>query len=186
MDQTDLLKFLVENLERLGLPYAIVGSFASGIWGESRFTQDIDVVVNPSLEEVELLCGAFSSPEFYVSLSAAQEAVKHQSQFNVIHLDSGNKIDFMLADGSAWNNSQLDRRQEVVLFEDQHGFVAAPEDVILGKLVYHREGGSDKHLRDIAGIIKISGDKLDLGYLENNARDLQVFDTWQAIQNAVN
>jgi len=185
VDQTDLLKFLVENLERLGLSYAIVGSFASGIWGESRFTQDIDVVINPSLEDVESLCEVFSSPEFYLSLSAAQDAVKQQSQFNVIHLDSGNKIDFMVADDSQWNRSQLDRRVEVALFDDQKGFVAAPEDVILGKLVYHREGGSDKHLRDIAGIVKISREKLDLNYLTKTAQELQVLDTWQAVQDAV-
>ncbi|WP_146450239.1 hypothetical protein [Bythopirellula polymerisocia] len=167
------------------MPYAIVGSFASGIWGESRFTQDIDVVICPSLAEVEALCKAFAAPEFYVSPNAALEAVRDRSQFNVIHLDSGNKIDFMVAGKSSWNIAQLDRRKSIALFEDQNGFVAAPEDVILGKLIYYREGGSDKHLRDIAGIAKISGETLDLQYLEQKARELEVFETWQAVQDAV-
>ncbi len=38
--------------------------------------------------------------------------------------------------------------------------VAPPEYVIVKKLKFYREGGSQKHLRDIAGILRTSGDEV--------------------------
>jgi hypothetical protein len=57
--------------------------------------------------------------------------------------------------------------------------------VILGKLIYYREGGSEKHLRDIAGILKISADQVDRDYVNKFAAELDVADLWQAILNRV-
>jgi hypothetical protein len=181
VEQIDLLKFAVDALDRLAIPYALVGSFASGVWGESRFTQDIDLLIQVEFDQVDRLCDAFAGPDFYVSKAAAQEAVSARSQFNVIHPASGNKIDFMIVGRSAWSTSQLQRRKRVPLFPNHETAVAAPEDVILGKLVYYREGGSDKHLRDIAGILKISNEFVDRDYVARFAAQLGVADVWQAV-----
>lgn len=185
MEQSDLLKLAVRNLQRIGVPYAIVGSFASSVWGESRLTQDIDIVVDLKSQQVAALCGSFPEPDFYVSQSAAYEAVAGSGQFKVINPASGNKIDFMVAGRTVWAVAQLDRCKRVPLFRDQDANVAAPEDVILGKLIYYREGGSEKHLRDIAGMLKFSGDMIDRAYVERVARQLGVADTWEAVLNFV-
>lgn len=43
---------------------------------------------------------------------------------------------------------------------------SSPEDVILKKLDFFREGGSQKHLRDIASMIAVQGaETLDWHYL---------------------
>lgn len=178
MEQTDLLRLAIETLERLEIPYALVGSFASGAWGESRFTQDIDIVVDLQPDQVVLLCEAFSPPKFYVSGAAAQEAVQQRGQFNVIHPASGNKIDFLIAGTTPWAVAQLRRYRSVPLFADLDAKIAAPEDVILGKLVYYQDGGSDKHLRDITSILKISGDDVDRQYVSQFAAQLGVADLW--------
>jgi hypothetical protein len=47
--------------------------------------------------------------------------------------------------------------------------------------VYYRDGGSEKHLRDITGVLKISGDELDRGYLDEWAERLGVADVWRAV-----
>jgi hypothetical protein len=185
VEQSELLKFAIQALDRLGIPYAVVGSFASGVWGESRFTQDIDLLIDLQTAQVLPLCEAFPAPEFYVSETAAQEAVARQGQFNVIHPASGNKIDFMIAGGSSWVRAQLERRKRVPVFPDQEAAVAAPEDVILGKLVYYREGGSDKHLRDIAGILKFSAGLVDPEYVGRFAAQLGVADLWHAVLEKV-
>ena len=186
MEQTDLLKFAVDALNRLGIPYAIVGSFASGVWGESRFTQDIDVLVQLSAESVESLCAAFPLTDFYVSEAAAQEAFAQRGQFNVIHPASGNKIDFMIAGESDWTTHQLARRKFVQFFPGQDAAIAAPEDVIIGKLIYYHEGGSDKHLRDIAGILEFSNEQIDREYITDFAKKLGVMDAWQAVVMRMN
>jgi hypothetical protein len=126
------------------------------------------------------LCQAFPESDFYVSHAAAVDAVKHARQFNVIHPASGHKIDFMVAGNSDWSNAQLARCKQVQILPDLVAAVAAPEDVILGKLIYYREGGSEKHLRDIAGILRISGDVVDRDYIDQVAAQQGVVDAWHA------
>src|SRR5690606_24706532 len=156
----------IATLERLQVPYAIVGSFGSSAWGESRFTQDIDIVIRVDQLSVSLLCDAFGGDEFYVSRAAALEAVRSEGQFNVLNPESGNKIDFIICGRSKWADAQIARRQRILLAKDCEGFAASAEDVILGKLIYYNEGGSEKHLRDITGIICVSGELLDREYLD--------------------
>ena len=151
VNQAELLERVIDILESQRLAYMLVGSFASAAYGEARLTHDIDIVVEVGLETVDRLCSAFPAPEFYVSLPAAREAVVRRGQFNVIHPGSGNKIDFMIARNDAWGQSQMARRGRKPILPDRQAFVAAPEDVIVGKLWYYHEGGSEKHLRDVAG-----------------------------------
>jgi hypothetical protein len=185
VEQTDLLERTVEILELLSIPYAIVGSFASGAWGESRFTQDIDILVAVTPSQATALCKAFPAPDFYASETAAQEAVTRRSQFNVIHPASGNKIDFMIAGATPWSLAQLQRRKRIAISADHDAAFAAPEDVILGKLLYYADGGSEKHLRDITGILKISGDIVDRKYISHFASELGVHDFWEAVATRV-
>jgi hypothetical protein len=185
VEQSDLLRLALDTLEDLRVPYAIVGSFASGAWGESRFTQDIDILVELRRDQVAPLCRTFTNAGCYVSETAAYEALDRRSQFNVIHPSSGNKIDFMLAGEARWTRDQLQRRRRLRLFPDRDGDVSAPEDVILGKLMYYRDGGSEKHLRDITGILKVSGSTLDRDYIARHAAQLHVSDMWLAILNNV-
>jgi hypothetical protein len=184
VEQTDLLKYTATKLCALGIPYAVVGSFASSIWGESRLTQDIDIVVDLKQGHVPQICTAFPNPEFYVSATAVREAVDRGSQFNVLNPSSGNKLDFMVSGTTAWVLAQLNRSKQVPIFPDLDVRVAAPEDVILGKLIYYREGGSEKHLRDITGILTLSSRLVDREYVARQARQLGVDDLWEAILNS--
>jgi hypothetical protein len=181
MEQTDLLRYVISILEHLSIRYAIVGSFASTAYGEPRFTQDIDIVVELEQSLALQLCAAFPADEFYVSESAVREAVEHSRPFNVIHPTSGNKVDFLVVSGDSWSRQQLARRRRETIVEGQEAYLAAPEDVILGKLVYFNEGGSEKHIRDITGILRVSGDIVDRDYVARLAETLNVADVWQAI-----
>lgn len=181
MEQPELVRKVVEELESLGLPYMLVGSLASGVYGEPRFTQDIDVVVALPLSEVDSFCDAFRAPDFYVYKPAARQAVTQGGQFNVIHPASGNKIDVILARQDAWGRSQLARRRRELIFPQLLGYVAAPEDVIIGKLWYYDEGGSEKHLRDVAAMLQASAEAIDRGYIEHWSQALGLTDAWRAV-----
>lgn len=159
----------------------LVGSIASGVYGELRMTHDIDLVVDLPSEKVNEVCAAFSPPQFYVSAAAAAEAVRRGGQFNVIEPPTGQKIDFMITPRSNWGRSQLARRREEWIFPDVRGFVAAPEDIILSKLVYYREGDSEKHPRDIAAMLRISSDQIDRAYIESWIDELGVVAQWQKV-----
>ena len=60
-------------------------------------------------------------------------------------------------------------------------YIAAPEDVILSKMGSYREGGSEKHLRDITGVLRVSGAQLDRDYVDRWARQLGLTEVWQAV-----
>lgn len=186
MEQSDLRAHLVNTLERLGLEYFITGSIAATYYGEPRFTNDIDVVVRLSEEAVLQFCSQFPSPEFYVSEDAAKQAVRSRAQFNVIHPDSGLKIDVIIASESAFDRSRMSRKRRVVTDESHEAFFAAPEDVILKKMQYYQEGGSEKHIRDITAMLKLSGDRIDAGYIHNWAKQLGLTSTWETILKAIN
>ena len=46
MEQRDMLRQLLVVLDQLGVPYMLVGSIASAVYGEPRMTKDIDVVAD--------------------------------------------------------------------------------------------------------------------------------------------
>ena len=60
MDQADLLRHAPGVLESQGVIYALVGSYASAVYGEPRFTHDIDIVVQLTLQDANQLCGCIS------------------------------------------------------------------------------------------------------------------------------
>jgi len=171
----------VEVLEELGSPYMLVGSFVSSVYGEPRFTQDIDLVADLRYGDAPKLCGKFPPEEYYISPEAVGQAIRTGGQFNIIHPSSGNKIDIMMPPDSLWGENQMRRRRQVWLLPDCQGYAATPEDIILSKMNYYREGGSDKHLRDITGILKVRGDGVDREYIERWSGQLGLTEIWQAI-----
>jgi hypothetical protein len=104
---------LVGALERLELPYLITGSIATIFWGEPRFTNDIDVVVQLPPEQVEAFLRAFPPPEFYVDEEAVRGAVARRGQFNVIHPASGLKVDVMVPTMDALDLSRFRRARRI-------------------------------------------------------------------------
>lgn len=186
MEQDDFLRYVLEQLEILEIRYAIVGSFASGVYGEPRFTQDVDIIVDLQRKHIGRLCSSFSAPDFYLSRETVAQAVSDRRQFNVIHPESGNKIDFLLSvHDDPWKSQQLERRRELKFFPDKTACFASPEDVILGKLAYYKEGGSAKHLRDITGIVVLRKDSLDLDYVRRFADHLAVTEIWESVLGRV-
>ena len=181
MEPSELLAYLVRTLERLGVPYLVTGSTATIAYGEPRLTNDIDVVVDLRLDQVPALCAAFPAPDFYVSQPAAEAAVRRHHQFNIIHPGSGLKIDVIVASASPFDRSRLQRGRRLSAGVDLQVCFGSPEDVILKKLEYYREGGSEKHLRDIAGVLKIQGQRIDRRYIAEWAEKLGVLDIWQAL-----
>ncbi len=181
MEQNELLQWVVELLERQFLPYMLVGSVASSYYGLIRSTQDIDFVVRFTPAQLEAFCAEFSPDDFYVSLPAAREALQRGGQFNIIHFRSGNKLDIMLPRQDSWGQQQLSRRRAANLMTNVSGYVAAPEDIILGKLWYYREGEHEKHLRDIVSILQEQR-QLDRDYLVHWINELGYQDLWDVIE----
>jgi hypothetical protein len=185
MLEPDLIELFARPLEQLQLRYLISGSVAAMLYGEPRVTHDIDFVVFLRDTDIVRLPEAFPSPEFYVpppEVIAAELARTPKGQFNIIHADSSLKADFYTAerdDFDGWAFRQV-RRYSVSGLSVR---LAPPEYVIVRKLEFYREGGSDKHLRDIRAILHVSGELLDRDALNDWITRRGVLAEWRKAQD---
>ena len=182
MELHELLALVVETFTRLGIPYLITGSVASMAYGEPRLTNDIDLVAELREGHVPGLLRAFPADVFYLSPEAIQEAIRRQGQFNIIHPGSGLKLDVIIRKDTPFDRSRFARARAIRPAESYEATFASAEDVIIKKLEYYREGGSDKHLRDITGILKVSGQEIDEGYIVEWAERLGLRPIWDMIK----
>jgi len=178
----EFLQKVVEVFEHLQIQYLVTGAIASVAYGEPRLTNDIDIVAAMREEHISGLLEAFPSHDFYVSEEAMTDAIQHQGQFNIIHPSSGLKVDVIIRKDSEFDRSRFSRIRRIQPAETYQANFSSPEDVIIKKMEFYKEGGSEKHLRDITGIIKISGETLDRDYIAYWAERLGVMEIWDAIQ----
>lgn len=167
---------VAKMLEDLGISYLVGGSVASGIWGEMRYTQDIDLVVDLKESQIDLFINAFSS-RFDLKEVAIQEAIKFDLSFNLIDNETGWKIDIFILTQDPFEQSKFNRRQQISVDEmGQMLYFYSPEDTILQKLLWYRmtEKQSAQQWRDILGILKLQQLALDLVYLQHWADILQL------------
>lgn len=164
-------------LDALHVPHTIGGSIASSFAGEPRSTVDIDIVAAIEERHVEAFAAALSG-EFYVDADAVRRAVRARSSASLIHQATQLKVDIFVAGGTPLDAAQIARRQVVDLGRGRRLYVHPPEDILLQKLRWYRLGGevSDRQWRDVAAIVRVQGDRLDLEYLRRTAPVLDVSD----------
>jgi hypothetical protein len=177
--ELELLRRVKDVFERQRIFYFVTGSIASISYGEPRTTNDIDVVVAIQESQVRAICDAFPSPEFYVSEEAARDAVRTHFQFNILHPATGLKVDVIILGDTEFDRTMVKRVHQLQLADDLLVTMIAPEDVVLNKLLFYREGGSDKHLRDVAGVMRVHG--VNRQYIAEWANRLGVNDIWEAV-----
>lgn len=173
-----VLLVVTSALERLGVAYVLVGSFASSIYGLYRATADIDLVADIKAEHVNPLYEILREA-FYVDELAMRNAVSQKRSFNAIHYESVFKVDIFVPHDE-FTRIQLDRRQSMKLSADRDEavYVATADDTVLAKLRWFRAGNesSTNQWNDVLGILATRHDRLDIEYLKSWARTLGVDD----------
>jgi hypothetical protein len=179
------LRTLLAELEALGAPYMLVGSVAALAYGRSRATQDFDLVVALDEPTARKLVRALPSERFYASEEDAVDAVRHATLFNVIDLATGWKVDIVPLKRRAFSQREFQRRRLVEVL-GLSVFVASVEDVIVAKLEWSMlAGGSARQTEDVVALIELTGPRLDVGYIEETAAELNVTEGWRAARAAV-
>ncbi len=178
------LSQIAHAFEDQGIPYVVVGSYASSLHGLYRTTNDIDLVANIKLEQVTPLVASLQQ-DFYIDELAVRRAVIGRSSFNAIHFDSIFKIDVFIPRADDFSQQQLTRGKPENLSPDvsQVVYVATAEDTILAKLKWYRSGKeiSNTQWTDVLGIIGTQGKDLDVGYLRDWADKLGVADLLEKV-----
>ena len=118
-----------------------------------------------------------------MSIRALRRAVRERSSPTLIHEETSVKIDLFVMGSTPLDEVQLARRQRVQVSSspDRFLYMHPPEDILLQKLRWFRKGGetSDRQWRDILGIIRVQGERLDQDYLQRNAAVIGVSDLLQ-------
>jgi hypothetical protein len=184
MQEAEPLLIFVRRLNRLQIAYMVTGSTACIAYGVPRLTHDIDVVVEMERKQIGFLSLAFPAEEFYCpppEVIRVEIERPRRGHFNLIHTASGLKADcYTMGDDPLhrWGMSKK-RRIEIA---GEPVFLAPPEYVILRKLEYFREGGSEKHLRDVRGIVDVSGDSLDWPELRRRIDEGGLKAAWERVE----
>lgn len=183
MTQGEFFAYVIDVLEGLNIPYMVTGSIASMAYGEPRLTIDMDIVINLSTEMAERFCGKFEiGKDFYVHLDSVLEAIRQRGHFNIIHVPSGSKVDFYQLKEDQLSQEMFKRKHKEAFDEKRMASFSSPEDVIINKLIFYNEGKSEKHLRDIRGMLQVSGDKLDISYLGKRLEELGLHQYWERLK----
>jgi len=185
MEQHELLLFVAGVFEKLKIPYFVTGAIASIAYGEPRFTNDIDVVADMGLIHIETFKSCFPENEFCLDTDSIREAIIRRSQFNIIHPEAGMKVGVVISKGDDFDISRFSRVKRLYVSESKSVDFASPEDVIIKKLEYFKQGRSEKHLRDITSMLKISSELIDRAYITSWAKRLTVSEIWEELQKRI-
>jgi hypothetical protein len=177
----DLLSRLVAKLDAAAIPHMLAGSFASTYHGIPRTTQDVDIVVDLTGAKLQTLLGSLRAEEYYVDTDAAQDALRRRTQFNIIDMETGWKVDLIIRKDRPFSIEEFDRRQPAELFGTKV-FVATAEDSIVAKLEWAKLGDSERQLRDVAGIVASRGEALDVAHIEKWVKALGLQDLWARVR----
>jgi hypothetical protein len=173
--QLDVLKDVCARLERARIEYMLTGSMAMNYYAQPRMTRDIDIVVELESSDAGKIVSSFE-PDYFVPGDALLSALRERGMFNLLHLDSVVKVDFIVRKQAPYRQTEFARRVQVKL----PGFAAwlvSKEDLILSKLAWARDSDSELQMRDVRNLLS---SKIDAPYLRQWAPSLNVGELLEA------
>ncbi len=184
MQEPDLSLLFVRPLYELEIRYIISGSVAAILYGEPRLTHDVDLIIYLRHEEIARLVEMFPEPDYYMppaDIISGEMTRETGGHFNIIHNDTGFKADIYLS-GSDEFHAWAFRHARRIEYKGHPLQVAPPEYVIVRKLEYYREGGSEKHLRDVRAMLAVSKEELKSSEIIDWIRRFQLEEEWKLVQ----
>jgi hypothetical protein len=169
--ELDVLQDAAARLERAGIAYMLTGSIALSYYAQPRMTRDIDLVAELAGRDANAVAALFL-PDYYVADDDVARAIAGSGMFNALHLAKLVKLDFIVRKDTPYRRHEFGRRQRVRMpgFE---AWIVSREDLILSKLAWAKDSGSEMQLRDVRSLLAGSADR---EYLERWAGELSVID----------
>jgi hypothetical protein len=182
MGPLEVLKDIVSKFEKANINYFLVGSLAAMYYSRPRFTNDIDLVVQLGPLDIHKFANLFTIEEYYSPpIEVLKDEVLRSGSFNLIHQTTGVKVDIILNKNTDFYKSENLRMKKVSILPGFDAFIASAEDIILKKLDFYREGGSEKHLLDIREIL--ASNNVDQTYLDEWIQKMNFNQEWLKVLN---
>lgn len=152
---------VARRLNDAEIEYMLSGSVALTFYGKPRMTRDIDIVIMIPQGEVDRFVSLFEQ-DFYIDRDMAADAIRNQSMFNIIHLETVIKVDFIIRKNQEYRILEFNKRKKMKL-EDQEVWVVSLEDLIISKLYWAKDSFSEMQIKDIVSLINLD---YDMDYVE--------------------
>ena len=178
LTELDILRDVTSKFKQLEIQYMLTGSLAMSYYAQQRMTRDIDLVVNIFPDIVEKMESVFT-PDYYISVESVKDAINNAFIFNLIHTNSSIKVDCIVRKKDKYRITEFERRHKIRL-TDFEVYIVSKEDLIISKLIWFKESGSDLQKRDIKNLL---GSGCDSDYLLNWIGRLNLTKEYQAIIN---
>jgi hypothetical protein len=172
LSQNEFINHIVEKLQQAGIEYVICGSMAATFYGLIRSTQDTDIIINPTKEQLSKLIELLGN-NYYISSEAVFEALNKETMFNVIDIENSFKADLIIKKPSGFAAEEFHRKRKETLL-DKQVYILSPEDSILSKLCWAKQSHSETQYRDVMTILEAKSGQLDIKYLNKWAKILDV------------
>jgi putative nucleotidyltransferase-like protein len=177
MNAGKVFREVIAALDQAEIPYMLTGSFASNLYGNARATQDIDLVIRATPDQLSRMKSLLPEPDYYFDMAAAKDAAMQKSMFNILSMEHGWKIDLIFLKPGAYAQEAFSRRAPAQI--DGVALIASTaEDLIIAKLDWARMGESLRQINDVAGILKIQQGSLNRAYIEKWIHELGLTSEW--------
>ncbi|HEY2171920.1 MAG TPA: hypothetical protein VGJ30_20020 [Candidatus Angelobacter sp.] len=177
MNPEEIFRQITAALNQAGVRYMLTDSFASNLYGTGRATQDIDLVISATSDQIRVALGYLPPTDFYYNLQEAAQAARLKSMFNILDMKSGWKIDLIFLKPDAYHQEAFLRRVPAEV-EGVPVIASTAEDLILAKLDWARMGESLRQIQDVAGVLKVRKSLLDFPYIEKWVQQLGLMAQW--------
>lgn len=172
MVQESALVPVIDLLNELRIHYMLIGGIALNYYSVPRLTHDADVLVEMKPEHAQMLAERLNSA-YCVDSDSIREAIASRGESNLVHLETGFKIDLWVVEDTRFDRLRFARRVSGRVF-GRNVFLSTPEDLILVKLVWSKRSDSQKHYLDALGLYRAQCPTLQRDYLRGQAEALSV------------
>jgi hypothetical protein len=165
VNPNDIVAKLIDALDRSRIPYMVVGSYSSNVYGIERTTVDADLVLQLESRPLDELIRNLG-PDFSFDSQLGFETVTMTLRYIVTHRDPYFKIELFLLSDDPHDRLRFSRR-----IAGQVGsrtvFLPLPEDVVITKLRWSKGGQRHKDVDDVRNVLAVQQGRLDLAYIRH-------------------
>ena len=160
-----LSKFTKALAER-NLRYALIGGLAASMRGRVRATEDIDLILQCTVDEALSLVNSLGDEGFSTLLEDYETVARSALLIPLVDRESGVQLD--LAIGLSGFEQEIVERADFISFGDHEIVVATAEDLVVLKTL----AGRPQDLQDVKGIVEIQSGEFDWQYCLDAAKRL--------------
>ncbi len=164
-NELDIVRDVSTLLDGAGIAYMLTGSMAMNYYAQPRMTRDIDLVVALTPSDAGKVVDLFGR-DYYVSGQAVRDSIAGESIFNLIHNESVIKVDCIVRKNTPYRRTEFDRRTQIRI-DDFFTWIASKEDVIISKLFWAKDSGSEIQMGDVRNLAATGYDAV---YIELDGR----------------